>query len=713
MARTMLIESELPKDLWTYAVMTAVHVRNRMYNERIQNTPYQLLVGSKPSISKLHMFGSVCYANVHIKKKLDARSKKGYFIGYDKYSPSYLIYFPDTKKITKNATVTFTDKLDSECEEVTQDKNQDDLTETIYPNIEQEPEDLPEPEEEEQVENQVNQSGYPQRQRNKPKYLDDYHCYNYDSCCYFEDKCFQLSEVPKTYNQAKTNNNAAEWQEAMDSEMESLKKNQVYTVTKLPEGKKAIGSRWVYSIKDNPNGELIHKARFVAKGYSQVQGSDYSDTFSPTAKMSTVRMIMQISAENKLMVHHLDVKTAYLNAPIDCEVYIAQPEGYTEKREGENLVWKLNKSLYGLKQSGRNWNFVLSEFFQKHNFKKSNIDPCLFHKQDENNKMYIVIWVDDIVVSASTEGELNATKSLLKKEFRMKDLGPISYFLGIQFHQDPITYIIEMNQSHYLKGVLQRFNMADCKPKTTPCEVNLQVYDDNQDSSSDKTQDTRRYREIVGSLVYAMTCSRPDLAWIVTKLSQHLNNPTEADWITIKHVLRYIKGSLNHKLVFKKSKDGLEAIGYSDSDLASSKEDRKSTTGFCFTLNSEGPMISWKSKKQQTVALSSCEAEYMALTAATQEAIFLSNLAEEFGIVTDSPTRIFGDNQGSIALVKNPVNHEKTKHIDIKHHFVREKFSEGIIDIMYIPTSDNIADLMTKPATKVKLTKFHQQLFGQ
>ena len=271
-----------------------------------------------------------------------------------------------------------------------------------------------------------------------------------------------------------------------------------------------------------------------------------------------------------------------------------------------------------------------------------------------------------------------------------------------------------MNQSHYLKGVLQRFNMADCKPKITPCEVNLQVYDDHhQDSSSDKTQDTRRYREIVGSLVYAMTCSRPDLAWIVTKLSQHLNNPTEADWITIKHVLRYIKGSLNHKLVFKKSKDSLEAIGYSDSDWASSKENRKSTTGFCFTLNSEGPMISWKSKKQQTVALSSCEAEYMALTAATQEAIFLSNLAEEFGIVTDSPTRIFGDNQGSIALVKNPVNHEKTKHIDIKHHFVREKFSQGIIDIMYIPTNDNIADLTTKPATKVKLTKFHQQLFGQ
>ena len=269
-----------------------------------------------------------------------------------------------------------------------------------------------------------------------------------------------------------------------------------------------------------------------------------------------------------------------------------------------------------------------------------------------------------------------------------------------------------MSQSHYLKGVLQRFNMADCKPKSTPCEVKLQAYE-NEENKKSNDEDTRRYREIVGSLVYAMTCSRPHLAWIVTKLSQHLNNPTEADWITIKHVLRYIKGSLNHKLVFQKSKNGLETIGYSDSDWASSKEDRKSTTGYCFMLNSEGPMISWKSKKQQTVALSSCEAEYMALTAATQEAIFLSNLAKEFGIVTDSPTHIYGDNQGSISLVKNPVNHEKTKHIDIKHHFVREKFSEGVIDVTYVPTSDNVSDLMTKPATKVKLDQFYQKLFGQ
>ena len=183
--------------------------------------------------------------------------------------------------------------------------------------------------------------------------------------------------------------------------------------------------------------------------------------------------------------------------------------------------------------------------------------------------------------------------------------------------------------------------------------------------------------------------------------------------MTVKHVLRYVQRTLDHKLTYSKSEEGLVVTGYSDSDWASSKDDRRSTTGYCFGLNSTGPMISWKSKKQQTVALSSCEAEYMALTAATQESIFITNLAKEFGIDSQSPTRIFGDNQGSISLVKNPVNHEKSKHIDIKHHFIREKFVNGVIDVVYIPTDDNIADLMTKPATKMKLDRFSTLMFGR
>ena len=224
---------------------------------------------------------------------------------------------------------------------------------------------------------------------------------------------------------------------------------------------------------------------------------------------------------------------------------------------------------------------------------------------------------------------------------------------------------------------------------------------------------TGSYRKIVGILVYAMTCSRPDLAWVVTKLSQHLANPSGADWMTINHVLRYISTTIEYKMIFKQSKTGLKLLGHSDSDWAANKEDRRSTTGYCFTLNTEGPPVAWKSRKQHTVALSSCEAEYMALTHATQELLFLSMLINDFSIDPKQPITIYGDNQGSLDMVKNPVSNERSKHIDIKHHFPREKYGNGIIDVKYIPTNENVADVFTKPATRQKLEKFKSLLFGR
>ena len=298
----------------------------------------------------------------------------------------------------------------------------------------------------------------------------------------------------------------------------------------------------------------------------------------------------------------------------------------------------------------------------------------------------------------------------MKEKFKMTDLGNISYFLGIQFQQSP--GMITMTQSHYLQCVLKRYEMDKCNPRQTPCEPNLDAYKSGDDDTTPH-DDIRRYREIVGSLVYAMTCSRPDLSWTITKLSQHLACPTNTDWMIIHQVLRYIKGTTDHKLTFRKSSNGPELIGHSDSDWASSKDDRKSTTGYCFTLNSNGPVLAWKSRKQPTVALSSCEAEYMALTNATQEAMFLRNLLTDFGINVTLPILIRGDNLGSLDLVRNEVSNDRSKHIDIKHHFIRDKYREGLINITHIPTNENVADIFTKPATKQKLIVFAPKLFGR
>ena len=721
MARGMLIESNLPKRMWGYAVLAAAHIRNRMYSQRTQTTAIHLLTGSQPSISKLHVFGSVCYPYVQIKKKLDPRCKKGIFVGYDKNSPAYLVYFPETNSVTRNHTVKFTDKYDKELSKLNEIPPENDF---LNPNTDvdvqdgvnddlihgedgadvRQADDIP-------AENQERR--YPQRQRNRPKYLNDYACkidsvYRVSLCQV--DECYKVSAVPKTYSSAMKSSNDNSWKSAMDSEMKSLIENDTFSVVPLPKGKTVVGSRWVYSLKNDPAGNIVYKARFVARGYSQVAGVDYSDSFSPTAKMTTIRLLMQFAAEYGLTVHQLDVKTAYLNAPIDCEVYLTQPEGYSQvgERHNETLVWKLKKSLYGLKQSGRNWNAVLDSFFKENGFTQSEVDACLYKKGEENLTL-IVVWVDDIVIAASTETLLNSTKDMLKHRFKMKDLGPISWFLGIQFKQTPSG--ITMNQTFYLKGVLERFQMSDCKPRSTPCEAKPDAYEDSSDDEEVIVEETRKYREIIGSLVYAMSCTRPDLAWVVTKLSQHLAKPSASDWVIVKHVLRYIKSTVEHTLYYSKSKNGLEIEGFSDSDWASSS-DRRSTSGYYFRLNEDGGSVSWKSRKQPTVALSSCEAEYMALVAAAQESIFLRMLTKDFGLITTNPIRIHGDNQGSLSLVKNPVNHQKSKHIDIKYHFIREKQANGDIEVLYVKSADNVADLLTKPANKLKLDQFHQDLFG-
>ena len=249
--------------------------------------------------------------------------------------------------------------------------------------------------------------------------------------------------------------------------------------------------------------------------------------------------------------------------------------------------------------------------------------------------------------------------------------------------------------------------MDNCKPRSTPCESKLNL-------NFGKVCDSDvKYREIVGSLIYAMTCTRPDLCWIVTVLSQRLSNPTEEHCIALKHVLRYLKGSLNCELSFTKCDDGLKLIGFSDASWGSSDE-CKSITGYCFSLNKSGPLISWKSRKQPTVALSSCEAEYMALAAITQESLFLTQLLNDLDRdVQYQPVTIFDDNQGAIALVENPVHHQRSKHIDIKYHFVRDERSQGKIDVVYIPSKDMVADIFTKPVTRHQLDKFNKFLFGQ
>ena len=794
MSRCLLIESNLSQELWPYALLASAYVRNRCYVERLSQTPYYALTGKKPDLSKLHKFGTVCYSVEQHRRKLDPKSKRGIFVGYDKESPAFLVYCPDVQRVRKCRDVKFTDMLPSEIDANDQSRNlnknvtnisnkggsdqatnmfyddEDDFPGTIFNNPILPPvgvdvatphenealdnnigAELPELPELEDIENPAvvvvgNESdnsvtenviegaltasggsnGRPERQRRLPGHLNEYDLNTdegdtsrIDVCRFFKvlstddvaDVCLMannhIHSVPKTFKQALSSENASDWQSAMDEEYNSLKENDTFDIVPLPQGKKVVGGRWVFAIKETSGSEEHFKARYVAKGFTQVQGIDYFETFSPTAKMSSIRIMMQIATNMNLIIHQMDVKTAFLNAPIDVEIYVKQPDGYEVRdSKGDMLVLRLKKSLYGLKQSGRNWNSTLHKFFVSNKFIQSALDPCVYFMRVNDNSIIVLVWVDDILIAASSDKLLGQFKSMLKSSFRMKDLGPISFFLGMRITQYPEK--IELDQTEYLKKVLIRFGMLDCKSRSTPCEMNPAAFDTN---ASDKPN--IEYRQVVGSLIYAMVCSRPDLSWVVTKLSQSLAKPCKGDWVMIKHVLQYVKGSLDKKLVYSKC-HSLSLHGFSDSDWAGSTTDRRSTTGYCFMLNLNGPPVSWKSQKQSTVALSSCEAEYMALCAASKEAKFLDMLMSEFSPgVSLRPIKIHVDNTGAASLGKNCMVTKRSKHIDIRYHFTRQCYNDGLIDIVHVSTDKNVADVFTKPLGRPKLESFNKVLFGE
>ncbi len=714
MARCLLLEAKLPKSMWTYAVMAAAYIRNRCFNVRLGKTPYEAFTGSKPNLSNMHVFGSVCYAYVQNAKKLDPRSKQGIFVGYDKGSPAYLVFHPDSNKVERVRCVKFFGESNHESK-VDLDDHEGELppSNVNVPIANDSTIPAQGDESANSTESVVDETRYPTRTRTKPTYLNEYVTGKVvdDTTACAVDYCYRTYDIPTSYSQAIHSPEGSKWEKAMNDEIEALERNETFELVPPPKGREVVGGKWVYAVKTGPNKAETHKARYVAKGYSQIPGIDYHETFSPTARMSSIRVLVQHATQKDMLVHQMDVKTAYLNAPIDCEIFMEQPEGYERVgQNGERLVCKLRKSLYGLKQSGRNWNNMLHDYLLKQNFTQSLADPCVYIRKSGTDECTIVIiWVDDLIISASNEILLQSVKDSLSNTFRMKDLGVLSWFLGTEFKC--LGDAIEMSQKQYIEKLLGKFGMAESKPKVTPTVLGLDKF---VDMESPELKDPTLYRAIVGSLIYVMTGTRPDLCYIVTKLSQNMAKPTEANLNAAKHVLRFLKGTTEQSLRFTKSETTLKLIGFCDSDWGGDVCDRRSISGYGFQLLDEGPLVSWRSRKQPTVALSTCEAEYMALTDAVQEAKFLKQLCVDLGIVQVSFSVILNvDNQGAINLAKNPMYHKRSKHIDVKYHFIRSEVSRGTVKLVYIPTNENVADIFTKPVSKVKLDTFGPFISGK
>lgn len=510
-----------------------------------------------------------------------------------------------------------------------------------------------------------------------------------------------VDEDPTTIAEAKQRDDWIYWKNAMKEEYSSLVKNKTWTLCDRPKDRKVISCKWVFKLKKKSDGSIDkYKARLVARGFAQEKGYDYNDTYSPTAKLKTLRVLLSVANHFNYPMHQMDVKSAFLNGNLNEEIYMQQPECFTND---QSKVCKLQKSIYGLKQASRMWNERFKTVMIFNGFKQCYADNCLYIKFELNIISYVLLYVDDLLIVSSNNSKINDIKIMLMNEFEMTSVEKVDTFLGIHIERDNKNCIIKLDQERYLKKVLSKFNMENCKTSKTPMEIKLDLLKiDNGDYVH------LPYRQLIGCLTYATITTRPDLCAATSFMSRFQNCYTNQHFSIAKRILRYVKETIDVKLVFNRDLTSNAIIGYTDADWAGDKYDRKSTSGYVFKVF--GNTVSWLSKKQATVSLSSTEAEYIALCDGACEAIWLRNLIAEMGIVCNEPIVIYEDNQSCIKVAEEPREHKRMKHIDVKYNFIREAITNKYICVKYIQSTDQLADIMTKALGKTLFEKHRNGL---
>ena len=535
---------------------------------------------------------------------------------------------------------------------------------------------------------------YPAREHHAPKRYGEW----------VARTAYQEIVEPATYEAALASPQSKQWKNAMDSEYESLIANGTWTLVSNPPGVQPIPTKWVYKVKRDGEGNLDrYKARWVAKGYRQREGIDYDEVFAPVVKYTSFRALAAIAAQHDLELHLLDIKTAFLNGEMDLDVYLEQPKGYEDK--DRTLVCKLNKTLYGLKQAPRAWNQKLKAELEKLGFRESAADAGLYIGIRDNHPIYILVYVDDLLIASQDLSVVQGIKETIKKLFDARDLGDAKMFLGIVINRDRPARTIKLTQERLVDDLLTQHNMLDAAPKELPLSpgaVLSKTAGDRLDTS------IYPYSSLVGSLLYLSITTRPDIAQAVGALARHMATPTTTHWQAAKGVVRYLQGTKTQGLTFGDASENTVIQGYCDSDYAGDIDTRRSTTGYVFLLYNGA--VSWASKRQPTVAASTTEAEYMAAAFAAKEALWLRTLLSDFKIAGDKIT-INADNQSALKLLYHPISSARSKHIDVAHHFVRERVERGEIDFVYVSTDKQVADMLTKPLPVGKL-KFCKAQMG-
>jgi hypothetical protein len=508
--------------------------------------------------------------------------------------------------------------------------------------------------------------------------------------CMMSVSANSLGPEPQNRKTALASSERKQWEQAMQEEYNSLLENKTWEVVDRPTNRKVLTGRWVFKRKLGSNGQIArHKARFVVRGFSQIYGLDFDETYASVVKSASYRILFALQARYGWKCHQMDIKTAFLNGDLKHEIFVEPPDGYPETR---GQVLKLCKSLYGLKQAPRQWYFKLRAFLEQKGWRVSNFDPSVFIKDDEN--LIMEVYVDDINIFGQQEDHIIATKRQLASRFNMTDLGLCAYYLGMHVHQEA-NGDVHLHQESYIQQILDRYGLQDIHPRKTPMRTSPKL---TKNDGPPKALDfQRRYQSKVGALNYAMVVTRPDIAEAVGVVSRFCANPSEEHMKAVDDIYAYLKYTPNLGLHFRRNCADQELHAYVDADWAGCLDTRRSTTGYVVKL--AGSPVSWSSRRQRTVAMSTCEAEYVAGYKATQEIIWIQNMINDLRIrsleATSTPLLI--DNNAALKLTRNPELHDRTKHIELKYHFLREMTLSGRIDTRRVSSKDNLADLLTKP----------------
>ncbi|KAD2393219.1 hypothetical protein E3N88_40196 [Mikania micrantha] len=741
-ARTMLADSGLPLTFWAEAVNTACYVQNRvLVNQRWLKTPYEVLHTLTPLISFFRAFGCPCYI-LNTKdplKKFDSKVDAGYFVGYSSTCKAYRVFNCRTKIVEETLHVKFNESpkdpipqnpvemfdLDilqyvpyqPPAESViladnsstaamgnSQGSTDDDddvsthlfrfsdtLPRSAKPDAPPAPVVPPNTNADEILESstsfEIPAELFPGSSSTSAATGPPANTCT-DLIPYQELKDHPLSQVLGDISAGvSTRSQLSNFcLYALFLELLQFKKQQVWELVPLPQGKCAIGTKWVFRNKTDENGQIIkNKARLVVQGFSQEEGIDYDETFAPVARLEAIRLFLAYAALHKLKVFQMDVKSAFLYGKIKEEVYVCQPPGFEDNKHPD-WVYKLDKALYGLKQAPRAWYDTLSTFLLQNNFTRGSIDKTLFIKKVGQHKLLVQIYVDDIIFASSDPKLCADFTELMTKNFEMSAMGKLQFFLGLQIKQSPDGIFI--HQSKYTKDLLKKFDLQNCKNCSNPMSSTTQLDADLKGKSVDETL----YRCMIGSLMY-LTASRPDIMFATCVCARFQAAPKESHLIAVKRIFRYLQGTQSLGIWYSTG-HSCKLVAFSDSDYAGCKLSRKSTSGGCQFLGN--CLVSWQSKKQTSVATSTAEAEYIAAASCTSQILWLQTQLLDYGI-KESKTPLLMDSASALCIVKNPVQHSRTKHIEIRHHFIRDCFEKGLIDPKFVPSADELADIFTKP----------------